>query len=122
VLDIDRLHVTERECNFRYPAAFWAVVAELEALTGEPGFAKAFPGVRPATRRDIREARKLGLPESMVAFACESQPEHTDYYCCGFETEPAVTAFAVHAVVADWPNFGAFLAWVRRQVAKQRQA
>jgi hypothetical protein len=112
VLDIDRLHDTERECGFRYPAALWAAAEELRRLAG----------FRPAEPQDIREARVLGLPESLVPFACERQPGHTDYYCCGPEGESAVAVFATHAVVAGWPSFWAFLEWVRQLAGHPKPA
>lgn len=122
MFDIGQLHVTENESGVRFPAALWSVAAALKALAGMPGFAAAFPDARTATRRDIQEARTLGLPESLVPFACESQPAHTDYYCCGPESGPAVAVFAVHAVVADWPSFQSFVEWMRHQVTEQGNA
>jgi hypothetical protein len=70
----------------------------------------------------VAVARALGLDGSLVPFACEPQPAHTDFYCCGPEGGPAVAVFAVHAVVADWPSYHAFLEWVRRQVVSPRHA
>ena len=122
MLDIDQLRITERECGVRYPAAFWAIAPELQSLTRTPGFVATFPSARTATQRDIQEAGGLGLPESLMPFACEPQPGHTDYYCCGPEGGPTVAVFAVHAVVADWPSFRSFLEWVHHQIAEQRHA
>lgn len=122
MLDISQLRATESESGVRYPAAFWAVAAELQSLAGAHGFAATFPGARSATRQDIEEARGLGLPESLVPFACELQTAHTDYYCCGPEGGPAVAVFAVHAVAADWPSFQSFVEWMRHQIAEQRHA
>ncbi len=120
MFDIGQLRVTERESGVRYPSAIWDDANELQLLAELPEFAAAFPGVRTATERDIQEARDLGLPEPLLPFACESQPTHTDYYCCGSEDGLAVAVFAVDAVVADWPNLQSFVEWVRHQFAEQR--
>jgi hypothetical protein len=112
VLGVDQLRATERAGGFRYPAALWAVADDLM-----PQLVAALPGGRAATPVDVAEARALGLDGSLVPFACEPQPAHTDYYCCRLEDGPAVAIFADHAVVADWPTYHSFLEWVRHQVA-----
>ncbi len=122
MLDISQLRVTERESGVRYPAALWAVVTELQSLSGAPGFVTAFSDVRTATQRDIQEARERGLPESLTPFACDPQSRHTDYYCCGTDGGPEVAVFAVHTVVADWQSFESFVEWVRHQLAEQTHA
>jgi hypothetical protein len=115
VLDIDQLHNNERECGIRYSAGLWAVVAELESL------AVIFDDCRTATPHDILEARRLGLPESLVPFMCgEAQAEFLDYYCCELNDAPAVAVFSIHTVVEHWPSFDAFLAWAHDLFEKQR--
>jgi hypothetical protein len=115
VLDLDQVRATENAAGIRYPPALWKVAEDLV-----PVFAAASPGGRAATPDDLAMSRRLGLPESLVPFACEPQPEHTDYYCCELGGGPTVAVFAAHAVVAEWPTFADFLAWARC-AAKKRE-
>ena len=117
MFDIGLLHTVERECGFRYPPELRAAVDDLAAVASLPGFAGTFPQLRAATAKDVLAAWELGMAESLVPFMCEVEPAHTDYYCCARGGEErgqtAVAVFAIHAIVADWPSFAAFVEWAR---------
>ncbi len=114
MIDADQLRATERESGFLYPTSFWSIVYQLQALTEDPGFAKAFHEVRTASSQDVKDAHNLGLDYSVFPFMCDPQPAHVDYYCVGCDS-PEILVFAIHTIVAGWPNFEAFIDSARQQ-------
>lgn len=117
MFDAGRLHSIEQNMGFHYPPTFWAGFGELSGVAALPRFTEEFPQARQATSADVAGAWESGAPNSLVPFACVDQPTHTDYYCCVREgCQPGraeVSVFALHTVVADWPDFAAFIAWLR---------
>jgi hypothetical protein len=108
----------EREFGFRYPPAFVAAAPTLEALAATPAFASAFPETRLVPPADLAAAWAGRCPPTLVPFMCTGRPGFGDHYCfhkCRSGTGLPVVVFADHAVVCDWPDYDAFLAWAVRQ-------
>jgi hypothetical protein len=65
---------------------------------------------------DDAEAMRDALPETLVPFMCERQLATLDVYA--FDRDAAgharVVVWCDHAVVADWPDFDAFVRWLRK--------
>ena len=117
MFDSAHLQTTARDLGFEYPLSVLLASAELAALSATAPFQARFPQARLIDSvRDIRAAHAAGVPQHFIPFLQEAQPAHIDYYC--FDKRSAdvhcpIVVFAVHTVVADWPDIDAFLIWLR---------
>ncbi len=121
MFDSTRLQTIARDLGFEYPRSFLLACDELAALSTTAPFQARFPQARLIDSvRDIRAAHAAGVPGHLIPFLLEEQPAHIDYYC--FDKRVAdeqcpIVVFAVHTLVADWPDIDAFLIWLRQILA-----
>ncbi|MBP7688074.1 MAG: hypothetical protein KA765_09205 [Thermoflexales bacterium] len=117
MFDSAHLQITARDLGFEYPRLFLLVSNELAALSATAQFQARFPRARLINSvSDIRAAHAAGVPQHFIPFLQEAQPAHIDYYCFDKRSTDAhypIVVFAVHTVVADWPDIDAFLIWLR---------
>jgi hypothetical protein len=100
------------------PADFADIRTAVEALRvvfDSTAASARFPNLRLPWDDDDAEAMRDGLPETLVPFMCEQQqPAALDVYA--FHRDAAgharVVVWSDHAVVADWPDFDAFVQWL----------
>ena len=111
------LNEIEQFFDFKYPPSFTANIKILTDLSQTPAFAQFIPQTQfLLTLSAVKTAFADGLPPDNLPFLLEKQPNHNDYY--GFDIhskapELAVALFASHAIVETWPNFAAFLDWLK---------
>lgn len=62
----------------------------------------------------MKAAWDAELPTELIPFFLQPQPNHTDYYCFyrTADENQTIVVFADHAIVYDWPDANAFLAWL----------
>lgn len=105
----------ELELPSRFPEQF----DELVRLSKTQAFTSKFGKLRiAATSEHIREMHDMGCPDWLVPFMQVQNPKFSDFY--GFDTtqkqngDCPVVVYAIHAVVYDWPDFGAFVEWTQK--------
>jgi hypothetical protein len=94
-----------------------AAVAALRVVFDATAARARFPNLRLPWDDDDAEAMRDGLPPTLVPFMCERQPATLDVYAFddGAAGDPRVVVWSDHAVVADWPDFDAFVRWLRSE-------
>ena len=92
-------------------------VAALRVVLDSTDASARLPNLRLPWDDDDAEAMRDGLPETLIPFMCERQPATLDVYA--FDRDAAgdarVVVWCDHAVVADWPDFNAFVRWLTKR-------
>ncbi len=93
-----------------------AVAALRDAFDATDAKAR-FQNVRLPWDDDDAEAMCDSLPEPLVPFMCEWQSATLDVYAFDRDAagESRVVVWSDHAVVADWPDFAAFVRWLTKE-------
>ena len=111
---LEALHEIEAACGVSFPAGYTSTVGDFHAFTLTSTFRRGFPSARLLLSPSEFVAARCALPENLLPFMFEHQPTHIDYYAFDLAAgspEPRVVAWAIHAVVFDWPTFPDFRAW-----------
>jgi hypothetical protein len=109
------------ELSLSFPRSFRENYGDFVNLLASNDFNRRFGRANAVKSIDelrglLRELEALGAPASIIPFMWQQETESRDYYC--FDTvssigECPVIVFSAHAVVHCWPDFRAFLEWVR---------
>jgi hypothetical protein len=65
--------------------------------------------------KEIRALHRALLPAELIPFLQDPQQTQVDYYCIDKGSPLRIVVFAVHAVVAEWPDPESWLTWLRKQ-------
>jgi hypothetical protein len=104
----------ERQFRFAAPQQFVAGLPAMRRILESDAFKKSNPRFAAVTVTDMKSAWDDVLPDDLVPFCTQAQPNHIDYYCFYRTTDnkPQIVVFADHAIVYDWPDMNAFLRWL----------
>lgn len=112
-------HDSEKELGLIFLPQFYEFLNQLIILSTKPKFDHLFRNAHFCTIDEIRYALENYISDGFIPFFIEQNATQIDYYCfnnLGASGANTIIVFSGGSIVADWPDYPAFLAWIEEKI------